>query len=352
MTKIIQPRTSARLISSVEENRETDSVLPPEQEETLFVIFGHNNPPFITPYSLPSFVKVEFPREPPTSNVLALDVTTRNLTLATVGLQPDIINTYEFLSRRKDNDLFPQLNALTQPNTVRFNRNGLYMGIGDTVGTRLVIYETVNYTQLADPTEQVNADTLDLAWSNSILATGVDRGSSPVRTYNTDTIPFQKQPNLPQNQPNRKATGVDIDILQQFLVGVSNSQNRLFIWDLFQPAPYPRLPDAIGGNPGDNPTACRFNADGTLLAVSSEELPKLSIYDTTVIPFQRIADPDIIPNAIINSVAWSNDGNFLACATDTSPFVLLYDTSVIPFQKLPDPAVFPIANANGVIFSP
>jgi WD40 repeat protein len=102
-------------------------------------------------------------------------------------------------------------------------------------------------------------------------------------------------------------------------------------------------------------TDCAFSADGTMLAVSHDTTPFVSIWTLTGSGASTVATelaaPGTIPTGAGNGVQFSHDGSFLAVAHTTTPFVTIYSISGTTFTKLTNPGTLPAGNAVGVGFS-
>ena len=98
--------------------------------------------------------------------------------------------------------------------------------------------------------------------------------------------------------------------------------------------------------------SCAFSPDGTRLAVGAGASPYLYIYDTTTVPYTKLADPSTKPTGTVNGLSWSPDGTRLAVAHNTSPRITVYNTTTVPYTKLTNPANLPGFNADDCAFSP
>ena len=109
-------------------------------------------------------------------------------------------------------------------------------------------------------------------------------------------------------------------------------------------------------NPGTLPAGsswgCSWSPDGTRLAVAHASSPYITIYDTTTTPYTKISNPDTLPASIGYGCSWSPDGTRLAVAHASSPYITIYDTTTTPYTKISNPDTLPTGTANGCSWSP
>ena len=108
-------------------------------------------------------------------------------------------------------------------------------------------------------------------------------------------------------------------------------------------------------NPGTLPAGsswgCSWSPDGTRLAVAHASSPYITIYDTTTTPYTKISNPDTLPTGTANGCSWSPDGKRLAVAHASSPYMTVYNTEATPYTKLTSPTSLPTGAANDCAWS-
>ena len=72
-------------------------------------------------------------------------------------------------------------------------------------------------------------------------------------------------------------------------------------------------------------TDCAFSPDGTLLAVSHNSSPYITIYNTST--WAKLANPSTLPTGNATGCAFSPYGSLLAVAHYSSPYITVYNTS-------------------------
>lgn len=83
---------------------------------------------------------------------------------------------------------------------------------------------------------------------------------------------------------------------------------------------------------------CCFNSTYTRMVVITDTSPYMAIYDTTVLPYAKLANPIVLPTGRPNSCQYRQDNNMLVITHANSPYVTLYDVKADINNKLNIPS--------------
>ncbi len=247
---------------------------------------------------------------------------------------------------------------------VKFSRDSSMLAIVSRDST-LTVYSTVDFsvvTQFVLPAPIAGFGARDISWSmnDGIVCIGrsnADDSEFFCVVYDTSTwtlIPFDTGV-----APN-SASGVAFHPTEDTLTVVSGSSITIF-----DASVNPITQTAAGINATNQQPSqargCEYNSDGSVFVVSSaDELGSartLMGYTTTSLPYQKLADPAVLPPetsiSTTSRVEWTSDDRYVAVSSDVSPFLQVFDTTTSPWTNITSRFTeTPPEATRGLAFSP
>ena len=133
--------------------------------------------------------------------------------------------------------------------------------------------------------------------------------------------------------------------LHDLVYGINSIPGLVLTQDLFPTGTDPQY--STGGA-----NACKFNPDGSHLAVACQISPWLAIYKKVNSSFELLPTPDILPTASVSDCSYSPNGLYLAVVFNAPPYMHVYSVSGDTYTKLEDPVPTLSHSFSRCTFSP